>query len=398
MDKLNVTQIGLMPASHGLANVLGADRYFTGRPCKRGHLSERYTRGGACVECVNPGSRGKLHISAESSSALGALADELEQTKIRYSEQFAARMADLERDHAKSKRELREALLDANLPVRRRGEIRLRILELDEEHKGRCMELHDEAKREALRLRAEFDLKALALRNAAVTVAAKSVQTDEERHVAESMWRSAQADLQRATRRVEKALLAFHKKSSLFATSASGSQANRAGKGDGNHRLSLYEEVQLQVKYARKVAELDPNGTNWTRAFHEHHAATAQLAIERVLPWRIDEHGNMPPTREVEQSLERLRALRAAKVKAERIMRARMPDPVVFPAPLFDDVGEIRDVMQEGARFNLVMRFLDAEVARPTPPPPQLTEKPADDMMERIRAYQASRVPRMEPK
>src|SRR5579863_4172247 len=27
------------------------DRYFMGKPCKHGHLAEKYTRGGACVVC-----------------------------------------------------------------------------------------------------------------------------------------------------------------------------------------------------------------------------------------------------------------------------------------------------------------------------------------------------------
>lgn len=29
-------------------------RYYTGQPCRRGHLSDRYVRGGACIECVRP--------------------------------------------------------------------------------------------------------------------------------------------------------------------------------------------------------------------------------------------------------------------------------------------------------------------------------------------------------
>jgi hypothetical protein len=28
-----------------------APRYFTGKPCKHGHIVERYVNGGACVEC-----------------------------------------------------------------------------------------------------------------------------------------------------------------------------------------------------------------------------------------------------------------------------------------------------------------------------------------------------------
>lgn len=29
----------------------GLARYFTGKPCKRGHLSERYVASGTCCEC-----------------------------------------------------------------------------------------------------------------------------------------------------------------------------------------------------------------------------------------------------------------------------------------------------------------------------------------------------------
>lgn len=33
------------------AYILGLDRYFTGIPCKNGHIAARYMRGGKCVEC-----------------------------------------------------------------------------------------------------------------------------------------------------------------------------------------------------------------------------------------------------------------------------------------------------------------------------------------------------------
>lgn len=33
------------------AKALGFKRYFTGVPCKRGHISERYVLGGDCLEC-----------------------------------------------------------------------------------------------------------------------------------------------------------------------------------------------------------------------------------------------------------------------------------------------------------------------------------------------------------
>jgi hypothetical protein len=33
------------------ARALGLKRFFTGRPCKRGHVAERGVSGGKCVEC-----------------------------------------------------------------------------------------------------------------------------------------------------------------------------------------------------------------------------------------------------------------------------------------------------------------------------------------------------------
>lgn len=35
------------------AKLLGQPRYFTGVACKRGHVSERYTNSGHCIECDN---------------------------------------------------------------------------------------------------------------------------------------------------------------------------------------------------------------------------------------------------------------------------------------------------------------------------------------------------------
>jgi len=33
--------------------------YYTGRPCKRGHIANRYTHGGSCVECVEHRSKNR---------------------------------------------------------------------------------------------------------------------------------------------------------------------------------------------------------------------------------------------------------------------------------------------------------------------------------------------------
>lgn len=43
--------INSMPSSRSEAKALCKNMYFTGRPCKRGHIAERRTGCGTCVEC-----------------------------------------------------------------------------------------------------------------------------------------------------------------------------------------------------------------------------------------------------------------------------------------------------------------------------------------------------------
>lgn len=40
------------PESQGRARQLGKDFYYTGKPCKRGHLELRYTSSGNCKKCI----------------------------------------------------------------------------------------------------------------------------------------------------------------------------------------------------------------------------------------------------------------------------------------------------------------------------------------------------------
>jgi hypothetical protein len=44
--------------SLGEARSRGLERYFTGKPCKHGHISERRTKGSNCIECDNGRDRG----------------------------------------------------------------------------------------------------------------------------------------------------------------------------------------------------------------------------------------------------------------------------------------------------------------------------------------------------
>lgn len=40
-----------LPSSADLARKVGSPSYFTGKPCRRGHLSWRYTRNSTCYQC-----------------------------------------------------------------------------------------------------------------------------------------------------------------------------------------------------------------------------------------------------------------------------------------------------------------------------------------------------------
>lgn len=41
-----------LPSKWIAAKAAGLPRYFTGAPCKRGHIAERATRNGGCLECA----------------------------------------------------------------------------------------------------------------------------------------------------------------------------------------------------------------------------------------------------------------------------------------------------------------------------------------------------------
>jgi hypothetical protein len=43
-----------LPGNRDEAIASGASYYFTGQPCRKGHIAPRYTRSGACNECLHP--------------------------------------------------------------------------------------------------------------------------------------------------------------------------------------------------------------------------------------------------------------------------------------------------------------------------------------------------------
>lgn len=50
----------------------GLKRYFTGEPCKHGHISERTARGSTCLECHNSLGRRKYHENIDAERARAA--------------------------------------------------------------------------------------------------------------------------------------------------------------------------------------------------------------------------------------------------------------------------------------------------------------------------------------
>jgi hypothetical protein len=54
-----------MALSYSEALQQGAKTYFTGKPCKYGHVAERYTKGATCVECVKEKARKRQQTQPE---------------------------------------------------------------------------------------------------------------------------------------------------------------------------------------------------------------------------------------------------------------------------------------------------------------------------------------------
>lgn len=47
------------------ATELGLKKYFTGEPCKNGHVSERYTKKSTCIECLKISSKNRIEEKRE---------------------------------------------------------------------------------------------------------------------------------------------------------------------------------------------------------------------------------------------------------------------------------------------------------------------------------------------
>jgi hypothetical protein len=54
--------------TRAFAALQNSKRYFTGVPCKHGHVAERFTSSGGCIACGNP-----LHRTARNTAAARAI-------------------------------------------------------------------------------------------------------------------------------------------------------------------------------------------------------------------------------------------------------------------------------------------------------------------------------------
>lgn len=46
-------ELSRLPGTRREARALGVPHYYTGKPCKRGHMAKRHVNNGTCMECHN---------------------------------------------------------------------------------------------------------------------------------------------------------------------------------------------------------------------------------------------------------------------------------------------------------------------------------------------------------
>lgn len=66
--------------SRSAAKISGATSYFTGQPCRNGHVAMRYTQSGTCAECIKASSSKTVNVDA---IARRAFKQQLIQAKFR---------------------------------------------------------------------------------------------------------------------------------------------------------------------------------------------------------------------------------------------------------------------------------------------------------------------------
>lgn len=68
MDTPKTKGMDMLPATQQEAKTIGSTQYFTGRPCKHGHIAPRFTANSGCSECLRL--RSKDYFEANRDEAL----------------------------------------------------------------------------------------------------------------------------------------------------------------------------------------------------------------------------------------------------------------------------------------------------------------------------------------
>lgn len=91
-----------LPASKAQAIASGQKKYFTGRPCKHGHVAPRYTCASSCSECVRIGERAWAQKNPERKREIRKATSSRERSLERSRRQY----------YAKTKEEIRQRKSD----------------------------------------------------------------------------------------------------------------------------------------------------------------------------------------------------------------------------------------------------------------------------------------------
>ena len=86
-----------LPASAAEARAAGIDYYYTGAPCRHGHLAPRRTSSGRCVECTAPQKLLSIDSLEFRVEMARKLAERIEQSCKRLQQDWASITAELER-------------------------------------------------------------------------------------------------------------------------------------------------------------------------------------------------------------------------------------------------------------------------------------------------------------
>ena len=115
-----------MPKTRAEAKALGASHYFTGEPCKHGHIAPRKTKG-ACVECLQAEWRAAAETRAEYFKAYNRREDVKERKHEWYQENreqvmqaAATRPAHVQRQYRNAWKENNKTQVRADTKARRR--------------------------------------------------------------------------------------------------------------------------------------------------------------------------------------------------------------------------------------------------------------------------------------